>query len=132
MGYGGHETPLAPLRATTAERVPGRLTRVGTVKVRCGPQHGNAVEIHQPGDGPAGEGHVGGVILLLGGAIGPFAARPQRGPCRGPFAQLDAVKPGVARHRVALNDTWRALGLRVGIAASIGPRSRVVVDRALE
>src|SRR4029077_12785641 len=75
---GGHETARATLRTTTAERVPARFARIRTVKVRRGPQHRNAVEIHQPGDGPAAEGHVGGVILLLRGAIGPFAARPQR------------------------------------------------------
>ena len=30
--------------------MPGRLTWVGTVKVRCGPQHGNAVEIQNAAD----------------------------------------------------------------------------------
>src|SRR6202023_3649240 len=45
---GGHETARASFGAAAAEPVPGRLTRVGTVEVRRGPQHGNAVEIHQP------------------------------------------------------------------------------------
>src|SRR5260370_25694650 len=102
MAYGGCETARPPLKATAAERMPGRLSRIRTVKVRGGPQHGNPVEIHQPRDGPAAEGPVGGIILRLRSAIGPLTARPQCGPCRGPRAQLDAVQPGVARHRAAL------------------------------
>jgi hypothetical protein len=80
---------------------------------------------------PAGEGHVGGVILLLRGAIGPFTAGPQRAQCRGSLAELDAVKPGVTRHRVTLNNAGRRLGLRLGIAGSIGLGSRIVVAREI-
>ncbi|CAB3809546.1 hypothetical protein LMG28690_07319 [Paraburkholderia caffeinilytica] len=109
-----------PLRSIVKQIIRTSLPIVRPIEIRPSPQHRNAIQIDLIHRGRALKRLIRRVILLLRGAIHAVAVRQNPGPIPRPLPKQRPRPPGIARQRVALNDSRRPIRRRIRI---LGPRS---------